>query len=208
MLTGRITKLVNKCFASEKVLALMPINEKLEYLKKLESNSKVEYKKYPYQPHQDPKSPEYIHSELDEYHDEVEVKAYNEVIDNFKNDLKVQREVWEAINNLDRPYKKGIPGIDTNIDPSGPVKPKLQDLGFKRRGDENEQIPHTFANEDRFIANSPFHSNLEFKHIRQWEEERRNRPVTRNFNHKGYKYDVEVKPDEKFEYVADRLGHP
>jgi hypothetical protein len=54
------------------------------------------------------------------------------VIDNFKNDLKVQREVWEAINNLDRPYKKGIPGVDTNLDPNGPVKPKLKDLGFPR----------------------------------------------------------------------------
>lgn len=65
-----------------------------------------------------------------------------------------------------------------------------------------------FANEDRFIANTPFHSSLTFKHIREWEQERRNRPVTRNFNSKGYKYDVEVKPEEKFEYVADRLGHP
>lgn len=35
-----------------------------------------------------------------------------------------------------------------------------------------------------------------------------NRPVTRDFNSKGYKYDVPVKPEEKFEYVADRLGHP
>lgn len=69
---------------------------------------------------------------LDEYHDEVEVRAYNQVIDQFKHDLKTQREIWEAINNLDRPYKRGIPGIDTNIDPNGVAKPKLQDLGFER----------------------------------------------------------------------------
>lgn len=75
----------------------------------------MDYKKYPYLPHQDPKSPEYIHSELDEYHDEVAVTSYNTVIDNFKNDLKVQKEVWQAISNLDRPYKHGIRGIDTNI---------------------------------------------------------------------------------------------
>lgn len=55
------------------------------------------------------------------------------MIDNFKNDLKVQREVWEAINNLDRPYKRGVPGVDKNIDPNGVAKPKLQDLGFPRR---------------------------------------------------------------------------
>lgn len=73
------------------------------------------YKKYPHLPHQDPSSPEYIHSELDEYHDEVEINAYNTIIDNFKNDLKVQREVWSAINNLDRPYKRGIPGLQTNL---------------------------------------------------------------------------------------------
>jgi hypothetical protein len=53
--------------------------------------------------------------------------------------LKVQREIWEAINNLDRPYKKGVPGLDTNINPNGPAKPKLQDLGFQRR-DDNENV--------------------------------------------------------------------
>lgn len=93
----------------------------------------MDYKKYPYLPHQDPNSPEYIHSELSEYHDEVAVTSYNTVIDNFKNDLKVQREVWQAISNLDRPYKHGIRGIDTNIYEDGPVKPKLQDLGFERQ---------------------------------------------------------------------------
>lgn len=35
----------------------------------------------------------------------------------------MQKQVWDAINNLDRPYKKGIPGVDTNIDSNGPVKP-------------------------------------------------------------------------------------
>lgn len=87
------------------------------------------------------------------------------MIDEFKNDLKVQREVWEAINNLDRPYKKGIPGVDTNVDPNGPAKPKLQDLGFPRR-DVNEENTFTFANEDRFIGNTPFHAKLNFAHVK------------------------------------------
>jgi len=54
------------------------------------------------------------------------------VIDQFKHDLKTQKEIWEAINNLDRPYKRGVPGVDRNVDPNGPVKPKLADLGFER----------------------------------------------------------------------------
>jgi hypothetical protein len=129
------------------------------------------------------------------------------VIDNFKYDLKMQREVWNAINNLDRPYKKGIPGIDTNLYPSGPTKPKLQDLGFPRQDPDNN-IFYTFANEDRFIANTPFHAVFDFKHIKEWENERRNRRVSKHFSDKGSKYDIEIKPEEKFEYVADRLGHP
>jgi hypothetical protein len=61
------------------------------------------------------------------------VAAYNDVINQFKHDLKVQREVWSAIANLDRPYKRGIPGVDTNLDPNGPVTHELPDLGFPRR---------------------------------------------------------------------------
>ncbi|MCB0368312.1 MAG: hypothetical protein KDD45_02445 [Bdellovibrionales bacterium] len=33
--------------------------------------------------------------------------------------------------------------------------------------------------------------------------------MTADYNHgKGYKYDVPIKPEEKYEFVADRLGHP
>ena len=46
-------------------LAVMQKGEKEQYLQKLEENAKVTYKKYPHLPHQDPSSPEYIHSELD-----------------------------------------------------------------------------------------------------------------------------------------------
>ena len=45
----------------------------------------------------------------------------------------MQRKVWDAISNLDRPYKRGIPGIDTNIDPNGVYKHKAADIGFNRR---------------------------------------------------------------------------
>lgn len=65
---------------------------------------------------------------------------------------------------MDRPYKKGIPGIDTNINPEGPSKPNLPDLGFPRRDPQNDFV-FTFANEDRFIANTPFHEKTTAKHI-------------------------------------------
>lgn len=207
MLSNYIGRVTARFCTGIRNFALVPPSEKEAYLQKMQENAKLSYKQYPYLPHQDPNSPEYIYSELDEYHEKTEANAYNTLIDNFKNDLKLQREVWNAINNLDRPYKRGIPGIDTNLDPNGPAQPKLQDLGFPRRDPQND-IEYTFRNEDRFIANTPFITNIEYSNVKQWEEERRNRPVTRNIHSKGYKYDVELKPEEKFEYVADRLGHP
>jgi len=201
---------VSACFGSNQINALTLLNksEKESYAKLLEENALINYKVYPALPHQDPHSPDYVHSELDEYHDQVEVEAYNTIINNFKNDLKVQREVWDAIAKLDRPYKKGIPGIDTNLDPNGIKEEPLADLGFARRDYNNEQI-WTFANEDRFISNTPWNAPAPFKHIIEWEKERLNRPVTHDYNHgKGYKYDVAVKPEDKYAYVSDRLGHP
>lgn len=209
LLARQIAAVVGR-FSSGKnnALCLLGAGEKEAYLKLLEENALVGYKVYPALPHQDPHSPEFIHSELDEYHDQTDVQEYNRVIDNFKNDLKVQREVWNALAQLDRPYKRGIPGVDTNIDPNGPVQPTLPDLGFPRRNIEKEQV-WTFANEDRFIANTPWVEKHTFKHILEWEKERLNRPVTHDYNHaKGYKYDVPVKAEEKYSYVADRLGHP
>lgn len=189
-------------------LSLLKTSEKEAYIKLLEDNVFINYKTYPALPHQDSHSPEYVASELDEYHDKTEVQEYNRVIDEFKHDLAVQRQVWNAIANLDRPYKRGIPGIDTNIDPNGPATPDLPNLGFPRR-EVTKEVSWTFQNEDRFIANTPWNEKPQFKHIIEWERERLNRPVTRDYNHgKGYKYDVAVKPEEKYEYVADRLGHP
>lgn len=209
MLARRIFSTVAR-FSTYKnnALSLLNVSEKEAYAKLLEENVYINYKTYPALPHQDPHSPEYVASELDEYHDRVEVEEYNKVIDQFKHDLAVQRQVWNAIANLDRPYKRGIPGIDTNLDPAGPVAPELKDLGFPRR-EVTREINWTFQNEDRFIANTPWNEKPQFKHIVEWEKERLNRPVTKDYNHgKGYKYDVAVRPEEKYEYVADRLGHP
>lgn len=134
------------------------------------------------------------------------MEAFNSVIDQLKHDLKLQREVWDAIDKLDRTYKRGIPGVDRNIENfHGPV---LEDIGFKRVDVLNDS-KHTFSNEDAFISNTPFESNWEPSNIKEWKEEIKNRPVNRHYNHaKGYKYDVPVKPEDKYEFLADRLGHP
>lgn len=43
----------------------------------------------------------------------------------------------------------------------------------------------------------------------EWAKELDARPVTSHFHHdKGYKYDVEVPYNQRYEYLADRLGHP
>ena len=71
-------------------------------------------------------------------------------------------------------------------------------MGFPRRDIHNEQI-WTFANEDRFSANTPWNAKVPFQHIVDWEKERLHRPVTKDYNHgKGYKYDVPIKPEEKY----------
>lgn len=137
-------------------------------LAKIEANAYMEYKKYPYMPHQDPKSKAYIEAPLDDYHDKVEVDAFNAVIDQLKHDLQLQREIWAAIDKLDRPYKKGIPGVDTNL-PGGPKPTKLQDLGFERR-DFLSYDTDTFLNQDAFISNTPYELNWIPSNIKEWQE--------------------------------------
>ena len=58
---------------------------------KIEQEVAVDYKAYPYLPHQDPKSKARIPSELDDYHDKTKVEAFNRVLNQFKYDLNLQR---------------------------------------------------------------------------------------------------------------------
>lgn len=45
--------------------------------------------------------------------------------------------------------------------------------------------------------------------ITEWEKDIENRPVNKDFHQaKGYKYDVEVPWGQRYDYLADRLGHP
>lgn len=43
----------------------------------------------------------------------------------------------------------------------------------------------------------------------EWQKEKDSRPVTSHFHHdKGYKYDIITPYHERYDYKADRLGHP
>lgn len=46
-------------------------------------------KSFPTDDHWNPKSPNYIHSDKDEHETKLDVQKYNDVIHNFKRDLKL-----------------------------------------------------------------------------------------------------------------------
>ena len=181
-------------------------NDYRKVLPEIEKEAVVNYKVYPYLPHQDPKNKSYVPSELDEYHDKTKVEAYNSVVSQFQHDMNLQKEIWAAIDSLDRTYKSGVKGVTTNLYDKV-TGPKLKDLGFER--DNDEEFNFTFKNEDAFVANSVWESKWKPEYLREWEVQYLNRPVTKHYHpDKGYKYDVPVKPEEKYEFLADRLGHP
>lgn len=64
----------------------------------------VEYKPYPTLAHFDPKKPEYIESELDNYEASVTTNAHNYLLDRLKSDLKMQEHVHQILRTMDRPY--------------------------------------------------------------------------------------------------------
>ena len=71
----------------------------------------MEYKKYPtHISHNNPISKDYVHSERDEYKQNILIDEYNNTIRALKNDLHMQKQVYDVLEKMDRPYKKGIPG--------------------------------------------------------------------------------------------------
>lgn len=162
--------------------------------------------------HNDPHSPEYIHSERDEYHDLVRIKAYNRIIDRLKSDIQMQADVYDIIENLDRNYRRGIPGVTRNI--SGGVRDYFppEDLGFKtvREKDDEKFFDEKYNNVDRWRNEAVFYPKFApIESDLQWQHEYENRPVTRHFHpDKGYKYDVAVPWEQRHPHVADRMGYP
>lgn len=77
----------------------------------------LEYKKHPSTvlSHSDPKSKDFIHSERDEYAEEVTTNSHNDLIDSFKRNLQMQRKVHDILQKMDRPYLRGVPGVHRNV---------------------------------------------------------------------------------------------
>lgn len=192
----------------------MQLSSAYEYIKrggKAEDFVSFEYKEYPYHiDHWNPESPNYIESPREEHKLKNQIKDHNDMLDQFKRDLKLQIQVMETIQTLDRPYlKEGTPGIDKNV--YNEVKDyrdqKELDISLVEGVNEAHKI---LQNEKMFINNSPFPAKVpKTSNIEEIEKLAENAPVTDKFHHdKGYKFDVEVPYDERYPHVADRLGHP
>ena len=176
----------------------------------LESFMDMEYKKYPYHiDHWNPESKNYVKSHLEEDRLHKQVNEHNNIIDDFKNSLKIQKQVIEKIKKLDRPYlKSGEKGNTQNI--YNPIKNYSQNVGLGNS--PSEQMDNTmlqYQNEKMFVNNIPFHAKT--GKSENWEELNKYKdeaPVNDHFHPKGYKFDVATPLSERYPHVADRLGHP
>ena len=98
--------------------------------------------------HNDHESKEFVESERDEYKTNVLIDEYNVVIRQLKNDLHMQKQVYDVLEKMDRPYLQGLPGNQKNISTGLQNYGKPSDLGFKVQSDEfeNEYIEKALKN--------------------------------------------------------------
>jgi len=185
-----------------------------EYIKrggKAEDFVSFEYKEYPkHIDHWNPESPNYVESPREESRLKTQIKEHNDMLDQFKRDLKLQIQVMEAIQTLDRPYlREGTPGIDRNVysELKDYRDQKINDISLIEGANE---VGAALSNEKMFINNTPFPAKLpKTSNMIELEQLIENAPVNDHFHpDKGYKFDVEVPYDERYPHVADRLGHP
>lgn len=173
----------------------------------------LEYKKFPtYLAHNDPKSKQYVHSERDEFADQAAIGSNNYLVDRLKSDIKLQEEVYKLLENMERPYKEGIPGVHKNISaglqnyfPGGQVGfPVVEEA-------DNAELEKYSKNEDRFLNQTiftPKYARMQHYDV-DWPKELDARPVNKHYHpDKGYKYDVETPADQRLPHIADRLGYP
>lgn len=185
-----------------------------EYLRrgnKAEDVVDFEYKQYPnHIDHWNPESEGYIDAPREEKNLRDSITEHNDVLDQFKKDLKLQEQITEALANLDRPYlREGIPGQTKNVysELADYRDQKIEELAINR---EFDAVYDAYSNEKMYINNTPFPTKtIKFSNEIEWEKMQEDRPATRNYHvDKGYKFDVEVPYDQRYPHVADRLGHP
>lgn len=165
-------------------------------------------KNYPFHiPHWNPKSPDYIPSELDEGDMKVQVEEHNRIIEDFERDLKVQQHVkylWDKEMNAEL---EGERGNTKNVYP----QVKNYDKGDVNVT-ETDLIEFTLAafTNEKTINRAFYNPKIpKLSNETEWEQELEDRPVNPHFHHsKGRKFDVETPYEKKAPHVADRLGHP
>ena len=181
-------------------------------LDNVENVAFLEYKSWPeHIGHWNKDSSEYVESEREENLLSREISSFNATIDDFKNSLQLQRELYDAIETMDRPYLRGERGVQRN------VYDQVQDYS-KDAGHDLEYIEYQgdntfnelFSNEHRYIRSAVYTPKLtSLSNEITWKKALEQRPVNPNFNKdKGYKFDVMVPYEERAPHVADRLGHP
>ena len=184
------------------------------WIESIEKNAYLDYKPYPNQiAHNDPKSKAYIPSERDDYKLKTQTDAYNSIVTQLKNDIKLQKKIYETLETMDRPYLNGIPGVHKNVFPDGPKNynpPENLGLqGVKEPVDQDLEM--LSRNQDRFLNQTVYYPKYEkMTHFDvTWTKELETRPVNPDFHpDKGFKYDVPVPFNEKWPHVADRMGYP
>lgn len=171
----------------------------------------IEYKSMPHTGHWDHHSHDYIHSPRDEASAQFATDSYNQLIDNLKFSIKMQEDIYNKIENMDRPYLRGTPGLETNVYPR--VKDYASPAGVTTKSwkEIEQEGLEEYSNRHRFINDAPFNPKWvsEMSNMKQWQQEIENRPVNDHFHpDKGYKFDVLTPYEQRHPHVADRMGYP
>jgi hypothetical protein len=182
-----------------------------EYVQWLEDSAYTEYKEYPnHIGHWNPQSPDYIPAHREEEWKQKSVDGYNWMITEFKSNIKAQKEVYDMVDSMDRPYLRGVAGIDKNVyeqvqDYSNPIG--HDQINYR---EVHQEVSKADGNLHRWVSNTPWIPNhTKLSNEIQWEMDNDNRPVNDHYNaDKGFKFDVMVPYEERAPHVADRLGFP
>jgi len=182
-----------------------------EYIEWLKESAFLEYKSYPnHIGHWNPESPEYLESSREEHTLKSSVDGYNSLIDEFKTNIKLQEELYDMIDTMDRPYLRGTAGLDKNV--YDEVKDYSKPVGHNQPNNREwtQDMLAGDSNIHRWVSNTPFIPKMTpLSNELEWEEVNDNRPINPAYNkEKGFKFDVPVPYSERVPHVADRLGFP
>lgn len=198
-------------FAQKSVEPAAP-SKKPEYItKSFDKVAYMDYKTHTTIKHNDPKSPEYIPSVRDDYYNNVLTTTQNKQIDDLKRNMKIQTHVHNILRKMDRPYLRGQPGNTRNVSSFRETYHDSQGIDQSFLDFENTQLENFNRNEDRWQNDNiyePKYAKMTHYDV-EFQKEKDSRPTTKNINpDKGYKHDVITPYNERYDYLADRLGHP